>query len=79
MPSKSNAPLDELNREGKHIQELIAKISEVPDPSSRAMLEECLESLLRFYGQGLARILELVEEAFARESSEDHEPSRSSP
>ena len=63
MPSKSNAPLDELNREGKRIQELIARIGEVPDPSSRAMLEECLESLLRFYGQGLARILELVEEA----------------
>jgi Fe-S cluster biogenesis protein NfuA/nitrite reductase/ring-hydroxylating ferredoxin subunit len=63
MPSKSNASLDELNREGKRIQELIARISEVPDPSSRAMLEECLESLLRFYGEGLARILELVEEA----------------
>ena len=31
--------------------------------SSRAMLEECLESLLSFYGKGLARILELVEEA----------------
>ena len=63
MPSKSNAPLDELNREGKSIQELIERITEVPDPSSREMLEECLESLLRFYGKGLARILELVEEA----------------
>ena len=63
MPSKSNTSLDELNREGKRIQELIARISEVPDPASRAMLEECLESLLSFYGKGLARILELVEEA----------------
>ena len=63
MPSKSNAPLDELNREGKRIQELIARIDEVPDPSSRADARGCLESLLRFYGQGLARILELVEEA----------------
>ena len=63
MPSKSNAPLDELNREGKRIQELIERITEVPDPSSRQMLEDFLESLLRFYGQGLARILELVEEA----------------
>ena len=63
MSSKSPAPLDELNREGKRIQELIARIAEVPDPSSRQMLEDFLESLLRFYGQGLARILELVEEA----------------
>jgi Fe-S cluster biogenesis protein NfuA/nitrite reductase/ring-hydroxylating ferredoxin subunit len=63
MSSKSSAPLDELNREGKRIQELIARIAEVPDPSSRQMLEDFLESLLRFYGQGLARILELVEEA----------------
>jgi hypothetical protein len=63
MPSKSNAPLDELNRGDERIQELIARISEVPDPSSRAMLEECLESLSRFYGNGLARILEIVEEA----------------
>jgi Fe-S cluster biogenesis protein NfuA/nitrite reductase/ring-hydroxylating ferredoxin subunit len=63
MPSRSNVSLDELNSEGKRIQELIARISEVPDPSSRAMLEECLESLLCFYGKGLARILELVEEA----------------
>ncbi|MET0254096.1 MAG: NifU family protein [Terrimicrobiaceae bacterium] len=62
MPNKSNAPLDELNREGKRIQELIARIAEVPDPSSRQMLEDCLESLLRFYGQGLARILDLIEE-----------------
>lgn len=27
MPNKSNAPLDELNREGKRIQELIARIA----------------------------------------------------
>ena len=63
MPSSSNESLDELNRVGRRIQELIEKVNEVTDPSSRAILEECLESLLSFYGRGLERILELVEEA----------------
>jgi Fe-S cluster biogenesis protein NfuA/nitrite reductase/ring-hydroxylating ferredoxin subunit len=63
MPSSSNESLDELNRVGRRIQELIETVNEVTDPSSRAILEECLESLLSFYGRGLERILELVEEA----------------
>ncbi|MGA7904209.1 MAG: NifU family protein [Terrimicrobiaceae bacterium] len=63
MPGKSNAPLDELNREGNRIQELIERINEVPDASSREIFEECVGSLLRFYGKGLARVLELVEQA----------------
>ena len=60
MLDKSGDSLSELQREGKRIQELIARIDDVPDPSSRAMLEECIGSLLRFYGQGLARILDFV-------------------
>jgi Fe-S cluster biogenesis protein NfuA/nitrite reductase/ring-hydroxylating ferredoxin subunit len=63
MSSNPNDSLDELNRVGRHIQELIERVNEVPDPSSRAILEECLESLLSFYGRGLERILELVGEA----------------
>jgi Fe-S cluster biogenesis protein NfuA/nitrite reductase/ring-hydroxylating ferredoxin subunit len=63
MSSNSNASLDELNREGNRIQELIARINEVPDAAAREMFEECVESLLRFYGKGLARVLELVERA----------------
>ena len=65
MPSNSNAPLDELNEEGSRIQELIERINEVPDAASREIFEECVESLLRFYGKGLARVLELVEQAGA--------------
>ncbi len=65
MPSSSNNSLDELNRLGRRIQELLERVNEVPDPSSRAILDECLESLLTFYGHGLERILELVEEAGA--------------
>jgi Fe-S cluster biogenesis protein NfuA/nitrite reductase/ring-hydroxylating ferredoxin subunit len=33
------------------------------DPAARHMLQECLESVLSFYGHGLARILELVGQA----------------
>ncbi len=55
--------LDELNREGRRVQELVGKLDAVPDPSARAIANECIESLVRFYGQGLARILELVEAA----------------
>jgi hypothetical protein len=63
MPNSSHNSLAELNRVGRRIQELIERVNEVPDPSSRAILDECLESLLSFYGRGLERILELVEEA----------------
>jgi Fe-S cluster biogenesis protein NfuA/nitrite reductase/ring-hydroxylating ferredoxin subunit len=63
MPNSSHNSLEELNRVGRRIQELIERVNEVPDPSSRAILDECLESLLSFYGRGLERILELVEEA----------------
>ena len=52
MLDKSGDSLSELQREGKRIQELIARIDDVPDPSSRAMLEECIGSLLRFTGRG---------------------------
>ncbi|HEU4680063.1 MAG TPA: NifU family protein [Terrimicrobiaceae bacterium] len=63
MSSNPHESLEELNRVGLRIQELIERVNEVPDPSSRVILEECLESLLSFYGRGLERILELVEEA----------------
>ena len=58
MPSKSNAPLDELNREGNRIQELIERINEVPDASSREILRNASGHSCDFTG-GLARVLEL--------------------
>jgi Fe-S cluster biogenesis protein NfuA/nitrite reductase/ring-hydroxylating ferredoxin subunit len=53
---------DALNREGRRIQELIEEIETMPDPATRATMLECIESLVHFYGEGLARILQLVEE-----------------
>ncbi len=54
---------NDLAREGQRIQELVEKIGKLNDPAARRMLQECLESVLSFYGHGLARILELVDQA----------------
>ncbi len=54
---------NDLAREGRRIQEMIEKIGALHDPAAQGMLQECLESVLSFYGHGLARILELVDNA----------------
>jgi len=54
---------NDLAREGQRIQELVEKIGTLNDPAARRMLQDCLESVLSFYGRGLARILELVDQA----------------
>ena len=51
---------DDLNQQAKRIQELIEKIDTLGDPAARAMLQECLESVLGFYGRGLERILKVA-------------------
>jgi len=55
--------LDALNRAGSRIQELVERIDALPSSPARVLFEECLESVLAFYGHGLERILELVAEA----------------
>jgi Fe-S cluster biogenesis protein NfuA/nitrite reductase/ring-hydroxylating ferredoxin subunit len=60
----SSAPnVNDLYREGRRLQELVEKVQGVRDPGARAMLQECLESVLSFYGHGLERILQIVEHA----------------
>jgi Fe-S cluster biogenesis protein NfuA/nitrite reductase/ring-hydroxylating ferredoxin subunit len=54
---------DDFAREGQKIQEFVEKIGELQDPVARRMLQECLESVLGFYGHGLARIMELLEKS----------------
>lgn len=41
----------------EQIQELIEKVESFPDPASRQLMQECLCSLLEFYGAGLERIM----------------------
>jgi Fe-S cluster biogenesis protein NfuA/nitrite reductase/ring-hydroxylating ferredoxin subunit len=53
-------PIDEMNREGRRIQEIVEQIDAMPNPAARALMRECMESVLSFYGDGLERILTLV-------------------
>lgn len=39
------------------LQELLEQIQSQPNPAARVVLQECLESLLAFYGEGLSHIL----------------------
>ncbi|MBV8898951.1 MAG: NifU family protein [Verrucomicrobia bacterium] len=56
----SKPTVDDLNHHGQKIQELIARIDSLADPKAGALLQECMETVLAFYGEGLARILEVV-------------------
>jgi Fe-S cluster biogenesis protein NfuA/nitrite reductase/ring-hydroxylating ferredoxin subunit len=49
-----------MNREGRRIQEIVEQIDAMPNPAARALMHECMESVLSFYGEGLDRILTLV-------------------
>src|SRR5437868_12281391 len=53
----------EINQIGKRVQELVERVEAWPDPAARALVRECLQSVLGFYEQGLMRILQVVEEA----------------
>ncbi len=55
--------LDDVNEQGLRIQELVEQIDALPDPATRNLAQECIQSVLAFYGHGLARILQLVEHA----------------
>jgi Fe-S cluster biogenesis protein NfuA len=47
----------------KRLQELIGQIQTQPNPAARVLLQECLRTLLGFYGNALSRILEHLEGA----------------
>jgi Fe-S cluster biogenesis protein NfuA len=58
---ESRAP--ESGNMAKRLQELLEQIQSHPNPAARALLQDCLQSLLAFYGDGLARILRHVQDA----------------
>ena len=45
---------------GKQIQELIDRARNHDDPQTRELLNECLQTVLALYGDGLARVIELA-------------------
>jgi Fe-S cluster biogenesis protein NfuA/nitrite reductase/ring-hydroxylating ferredoxin subunit len=61
--ARETIKLDDLANEGRRIQELVEKVQTIDDPAARAMLQDCLESVLTFYGHGLSRILQVIDRA----------------
>jgi Fe-S cluster biogenesis protein NfuA/nitrite reductase/ring-hydroxylating ferredoxin subunit len=56
----NSAPVDEMNRLGRRVQELMEQVEALPDTPARALMHECITALLGFYGIGLDRILQIV-------------------
>lgn len=46
--------------QAERLQALIERTEDLPDPATQALARECIESLLALYGDGLARVLEIV-------------------
>lgn len=61
--SSGKPVMDHLNDHGEKIQELIARIDALAHPEAGALLQECMQAVLAFYGEGLARVLEVVKGA----------------
>src|SRR5208283_1488844 len=55
--------LDAMNAAGARIQQLLEQLEALPNPSTRELVHEFMEATLGFYGQGLARILQVVHAA----------------
>jgi len=45
------------------LYELVERIQELPDLAARELAQECLHSVLELYGSGLARVLQLLQNA----------------
>ncbi|HEY3861851.1 MAG TPA: NifU family protein [Verrucomicrobiae bacterium] len=65
-------PSDGIHQEGRKLQDMIARIEQMPDAEARDLTRECLQSVLTLHGEGLERMLLLIKNAGAagREISE---------
>jgi Fe-S cluster biogenesis protein NfuA/nitrite reductase/ring-hydroxylating ferredoxin subunit len=52
----------DISAYGDRLQKLLAEVEKLPYPAARDMLQDCMESVLGFYGAGLKRILQVVSE-----------------
>jgi Fe-S cluster biogenesis protein NfuA/nitrite reductase/ring-hydroxylating ferredoxin subunit len=53
----------DINLQGERIQKLLERIEALPYPGAKELIQECMEAVLAFYGQGLSRILQVVNKA----------------
>lgn len=61
--------LQETQDRAARIETLLQEVAMFPDAQARATTEELIQALLDMYGEGLARILELTEQATAPDTS----------
>jgi Fe-S cluster biogenesis protein NfuA/nitrite reductase/ring-hydroxylating ferredoxin subunit len=52
-----------MNRIGERIQEIVEQIDGLQNPAARALVQECMQSVLSFYGHGLERVLHIIKHA----------------
>src|SRR5215469_11673990 len=50
----------DINSQGERIQKLLERIEALPYPGAKELIQECMEAVLGFYGQGLSRILQVI-------------------
>ena len=55
-------PDGDINAHGDRLQKLLAEVEALPYPGARELIQDCMESVLGFYGAGLKRILQVVSE-----------------
>ena len=55
-------PDGDINAYGERLQKLLAEVEALPYPGARELIQDCMESVLGFYGAGLKRILQVVSE-----------------
>jgi len=60
--SPTASPGDDINAHGERLQKLLAEVEALPYPGARELIQDCMESVLGFYGAGLKRILQVVSE-----------------
>lgn len=59
----------ESQSQAARIEELLREVATFPDAHLRVRIEELLQALLSIYGEGLARVLEMTEQASAADRS----------
>jgi Fe-S cluster biogenesis protein NfuA len=59
----AGGPDSDINVQGERIQKLLGRIEQFPHPGARELIQECMEAVLAFYGQGLSRILQIARDA----------------
>jgi Fe-S cluster biogenesis protein NfuA len=58
-------PRADPRQTARRLQVLIEQIQQQPNPAARALLHECVQSLLTLYGNGLARMVGCIQDAGA--------------